>query len=63
MTLGHLLFAAIGTSYVLVAIVFEERDLLRFLGDDYRLWRERTPMFLPRVRRAERGAGARSSAI
>jgi protein-S-isoprenylcysteine O-methyltransferase Ste14 len=51
MTLGHLLFAAIGTGYVLVAVVFEERDLLRFLGEDYRRWREEIPMFLPLPRR------------
>ena len=51
MTAGHLLFAAVATGYVLVAIVYEERDLLRFLGDDYRRWRERTPMFVPRLGR------------
>jgi len=49
MSLGHLLFAVVGTGYVLLAIVYEERDLLRFLGDDYRRWRERTPMFLPKL--------------
>jgi len=58
MTVGHLLFAAIGTGYVLLAVVYEERDLLRFLGDDYRGWRERTPMFFPRLGRA-RTAGWR----
>lgn len=52
MTVGHLLFAAVGTGYVLLAIVYEERDLLRFLGDDYRRWRDATPMFLPRLGRA-----------
>ena len=52
MTAGHLLFAALGTGYVLMAVVYEERDLLRFLGEDYRRWRERTPMFIPRPGRA-----------
>lgn len=47
MTLGHLLIATVTTAYILVAIVFEERDLEVVLGDDYRAYRERTPMFVP----------------
>ncbi|MEM7410881.1 MAG: methanethiol S-methyltransferase [Myxococcota bacterium] len=50
MTWGHLLMAIGTTSYILVAIVFEERDLLRQLGSDYRQWRETTPMFFPSLR-------------
>jgi len=49
MTAGHLLFALVMTSYILVAIPMEERDLLRALGEPYRRWRERTPLFVPRV--------------
>jgi protein-S-isoprenylcysteine O-methyltransferase Ste14 len=49
MTLGHLLFAAVASSYILVAVRLEERDLLALLGEDYRRWRVRTPMFLPRL--------------
>jgi methanethiol S-methyltransferase len=49
MTAGHVLFAAVMTSYILVAIPLEERDLLRFLGEPYRAWRERTPRFVPRL--------------
>jgi protein-S-isoprenylcysteine O-methyltransferase Ste14 len=48
MSAGHLLFAAVASAYILVAVVFEERDLLDLLGDDYRTWRERTPKFIPR---------------
>lgn len=48
MSVGHLLFASIMTAYVLIAIPMEERDLLRALGEPYRRWRERTPMFVPR---------------
>jgi protein-S-isoprenylcysteine O-methyltransferase Ste14 len=64
MTFGHLLLAVATTGYILIAIVFEERDLLAALGEDYRRWRAATPMFVPRLRpRRERSrltaAGAR----
>jgi protein-S-isoprenylcysteine O-methyltransferase Ste14 len=49
MTGGHFLFALVMTAYILIAIPLEERDLLRALGEPYRRWRERTPMFVPRV--------------
>jgi protein-S-isoprenylcysteine O-methyltransferase Ste14 len=49
LTVGHLLFAGVVTGYVLVAIVFEERDLEGFLGQEYRVYRERTPKFIPRL--------------
>jgi protein-S-isoprenylcysteine O-methyltransferase Ste14 len=50
MTVGHLLFASAMTGYILVAIRYEERDLLAALGESYRRWRATTPMFVPRVR-------------
>ena len=56
MTLGHLLLAVGTTAYILVAVIFEERDLAWELGDEYRRWREETPAFLPRPRRAHRRA-------
>lgn len=52
MTVGHLLMAIGTTAYILVAIVFEERDLLVHFGAPYREWRARTPLFVPRWRRA-----------
>ena len=51
MTLGRLVFACLTTGYMFLGIWFEERDLLRYLGDDYRRYRERTPMLLPWPRR------------
>ena len=51
MTWGHLLFAAVSTGYILVAVVLEERDLAEVLGPDYREWRASTPKFLPARRR------------
>ncbi|MFO0690018.1 MAG: isoprenylcysteine carboxylmethyltransferase family protein [Myxococcota bacterium] len=67
MTVGHLLMAIATTGYILIAIVFEERDLLVHFGSDYRAWRARTPLFFPRLGRrglASGGqAGPRSRAV
>jgi protein-S-isoprenylcysteine O-methyltransferase Ste14 len=51
MTLSHLLFAVMTTAYILVAIQFEERDLLREFPRDYADYREQVPMIVPYSRR------------
>jgi protein-S-isoprenylcysteine O-methyltransferase Ste14 len=49
MTIGHLMFAAATTIYILIAIQLEERDLTRHFGDQYREYRQKTPMLIPRA--------------
>jgi methanethiol S-methyltransferase len=48
MTVGHLLFAIATTAYILIAIQLEERDLVRHFGDQYREYRRKTSMLIPR---------------
>jgi protein-S-isoprenylcysteine O-methyltransferase Ste14 len=47
MTSGHLFFAIMTTAYILVAIQFEERDLIKFYGDQYRDYRQHVSMLFP----------------
>lgn len=53
MTVTHLVFALMTTAYILVAIQFEERDLVNALPeyDDYR---KRVPMLIPGTGRSSR---------
>lgn len=49
MTVAHLVFALATTVYVLVAIRFEERDLITIHGQAYTSYREQVPMLVPSV--------------
>jgi protein-S-isoprenylcysteine O-methyltransferase Ste14 len=47
MTGGHAVFAASMTAYILVGVHFEERALLRDLGERYVRYRAEVPMLVP----------------
>jgi protein-S-isoprenylcysteine O-methyltransferase Ste14 len=52
MSAGHLLFSAGASTYILIGIGFEERDLVAQFGQRSRRYREEVGMLLPRIRRA-----------
>ncbi len=47
MTGAHLLFAVMTTVYILMAIRWEENDLIESHGEQYIQYRESVPMFIP----------------
>lgn len=47
MTVGHMLFAAVTTTYILLGIYLEERDLIGMFGDQYREYKQRVSMLIP----------------
>ncbi|HEV2836464.1 MAG TPA: isoprenylcysteine carboxylmethyltransferase family protein [Pyrinomonadaceae bacterium] len=59
MTYAHLLFSIATTAYILLAIQFEERDLVREHGETYEAYRKSVPMLVPSFRKhgTERSAG------
>jgi len=47
MIVGHLLFAAVTTTYILIALQLEERNLVAMLGNSYTDYKARVPMLIP----------------
>lgn len=62
MTLAHLFFAIMTTAYILVAIRFEEADLVAVHGDKYKQYREQVPMIIPSMGVNEKAVLTRKTA-
>jgi protein-S-isoprenylcysteine O-methyltransferase Ste14 len=52
MTAGHLLLALGMSTYMLIAIGYEERDLIGLFGVEYEAYRGRVGKLVPRFRRS-----------
>ena len=64
MSIAHLLFASGLTAYILVAIFFEERNLVQFFGADYERYRRAVPALIPFLgRRKSAGRAAATTGI
>jgi protein-S-isoprenylcysteine O-methyltransferase Ste14 len=53
MTVAPFLFAALTTAYILIAIRFEERDLVDIHGETYAEYRRSVPALVPRIGMAQ----------
>lgn len=49
MSLGHLIFALGMSAYILIAIQFEERDLVDVFGSDYEIYQREVGMLAPGI--------------
>jgi protein-S-isoprenylcysteine O-methyltransferase Ste14 len=61
MTAAHLFFAVMTTAYILIAIRFEEHDLVAEHGARYAEYRNQVPMLVPRLGRRTSGTGTESA--
>ena len=48
MTAGHALFSAGMSAYILIALRYEERDLVQTIGEKYERYRQQVPALVPR---------------
>ena len=53
MTAAHLVFAVATTAYILIAIRYEERDLIKEHGKSYEQYRETVSMFIPFINKVK----------
>ncbi len=57
MTLGHLVFAGAFTSYILIGLHFEERELVQIHGEDYVQYQQTTSKLFPLPRTEGKATG------
>jgi protein-S-isoprenylcysteine O-methyltransferase Ste14 len=53
LTAGHLLYAGFLTTYMALAALIEERDLVAYFGRQYEEYKRNVPRYLPRLGRVE----------
>jgi protein-S-isoprenylcysteine O-methyltransferase Ste14 len=63
MTVARLVFALATTAYILMAIRWEENDLISIHGHRYEMYRDLVPMILPTKNPARASAGAKAVEI
>jgi methanethiol S-methyltransferase len=60
MSVGRMLFAALATGFIVVAVRFEERDLVAYHGKAYERYAAQVPRFVPRLARVRLMAAGRA---
>ena len=51
MTIGHIVMSVVWTIYIFIGIGYEEKDLLKQFGDEYRQYMESVPQLFPFLRK------------
>jgi methanethiol S-methyltransferase len=47
MTVTHFVLAILLTAYIIIGVIFEEKDLMKEFGEQYQAYRKKTPMLIP----------------